>query len=183
MNNANTNKINTDKINTKFSKTKLLVLTALLFAIALILSIVENSLPSLGGGIAGIKLGLSNIAVMFALFFVNRNSAFAIAVLKAGFVFITRGPIAALLSFSGGVLSVLIMAVLIYIFKDRISYLVLSIFGSITHNFGQFVVVSLIYTNISLWFYLPVLLFAGVMAGIATSTLLRFILPALKRLV
>ncbi len=167
------------------SKTKLLVLTALLFAVALVLSVVENSLPSISLliPVPGVKLGLSNIAVMYALFFLKKKPAFAIAVLKGLFVAMTRGPIAGLLSLSGGVLSVLVMSLLIFVFKDRISYLALSIFGSITHNVGQFIVVSLIYTNMYLWVYLPVLLISGVIAGIATSILLRFILPAFNRLV
>ncbi len=167
------------------TKTKLLVLTALLFAVALVLSIVENSLPSVSFflPVPGVKLGLSNIAVMYALFFLNKKPAFAIAVLKGLFVVMTRGPIAGLLSFSGGVLSVIVMSLLMYLFRNKISYLALSIFGSITHNVGQFIVVSLIYTNMYLWVYLPVLLISGVIAGIATSILLRFILPAFNRLV
>lgn len=164
-------------------KTKLLVLTALLFAVALVLSIVENSLPTLPIAVPGIKLGLSNIAVMYALFFLDKKSAFMIATLKASFVLITRGPIAGLLSFCGGMLSLVIMSILLIIFKDKISYFVLSIFGSVFHNVGQFVAISLIYTNMYLWAYLPFLLIAGVIAGAATSTLLRFIIPAFKRLV
>ncbi len=167
------------------TKTKLLVLTSLLFAVALVLSIVENSLPSVSllVPVPGVKLGLSNIAVMYALFFLNKKPAIAIAVLKGMFVVMTRGPIAGLLSLSGGLLSVIVMSLLMFIFKDKISYLVLSIFGSIMHNVGQFIVVSIIYDNIYLWVYLPVLLISGVVAGIATSTLLRFILPAFNRLV
>ena len=164
-------------------KTKQLVLTALLFAVALVLSVVENSLPPVSGGVPGVKLGLSNIAVMFALFFLYKRQALIIAVLKAFFVVITRGPIAGLLSLSGGVLSIAVMVLLMFAFKDRISYLILSIAGAIAHNLGQFVIVSLIYTNMYLMVYLPVHLIAGIIAGIATSTLLKFILPALKKLV
>lgn len=164
-------------------KTKQLVLTALLFAVALVLSVVENSLPPVSGGVPGVKLGLSNIAVMFALFFLYKRQALIIAILKAFFVVITRGPIAGLLSLAGGVLSIVVMALLIFVFKDRISYLILSISGAIAHNLGQFVIVSLIYTNMYLLVYLPVLLIAGIVAGIATSTLLKFILPAFKKLV
>lgn len=162
-----------------------MVLTALLFAVALVLSVVENTLPSVSlvVPVPGVKLGLSNIAVMYALFFLDKKPAFVIAVLKSLFVVMTRGPIAGLLSFSGGVLSVLVMSLLIIIFKERISYLALSMFGSIMHNVGQFIVVSLIYTSIYLWVYLPVLLISGVVAGIATSALLRFILPAFNKLV
>jgi len=164
-------------------KTKLLVLTALLFAVALVLSVVENSIPPIPFPVPGVKLGLSNIAVMYALFFLDKKPAFTIGILKALFVCITRGPIAGLLSFCGGMLSLVIMSVLILIFKDKISYFVLSIFGSVFHNVGQFVAISFIYTNMHLLALLPFLLIAGVIAGMATSTLLRFIMPAFKRLV
>lgn len=162
-------------------KTKMLVLTSILFAMALILAVVENSIPPLPFVVPGVKLGLSNIAVMYALFFLDKKQAFAIAVLKALFVVATRGFIAGVLSFSGGILSLLVMSLLLLVFKDKVSYFVLSISGAVFHNIGQFVVISLIYTSVYLWVYVPVLLISGVIAGIATSTLLKFILPALKR--
>ena len=162
------------------SKTKKIVLTSILFAIALILSIVENFLPTVPIPVPGIKFGLANIVVMYTLFFIGKSSAFSIVVLKALFVFITRGVVAGFLSLTGGTFSILIMIILLSLFKDKISYLILSIFGAIFHNIGQFTAISLIYTGINLWFYLPPLLIFGVIAGLVTSIILRFILPALK---
>ena len=46
-------------------KTKRLVLLAMLTAVAMILSYVESLLPSVG--IPGVKMGLANIAVIFAI--------------------------------------------------------------------------------------------------------------------
>lgn len=162
--------------------TKLTVMTALLFAIAIVLSIIEGLFPPIIVFAPGVKLGLSNIVVMYALFFLKKKQAFTIAILKALFVFVTRGAIAGILSFSGGILSLLVMLSLLYIFRERISYLSLSIFGSVSHNIGQFIAIAYIYKGIYFWAYLPTLLIAGVIAGIGTSTLLRFILPAFKRL-
>lgn len=164
------------------NKTRQLVLTSLLFATALVLAFIENTLPPIMVSVPGVKFGLSNIAVMYALFFLGKKEAFTIAVLKAFFVFLTRGFVAALLSLCGGVLSIVVMVLLIYIFKDKISYLLLSVSGAVFHNIGQFIAISLIYTNMYLWVYLPVLLISGVFAGIATATLLKFILPAFSRL-
>lgn len=164
------------------NKTKGLVLTALLFAIAIVLSIIENSLPSIVIGVSGVKLGLSNIAVMYTLFFLTRKQAFIVAILKSFFVFLTRGAIAGALSLTGGIMSLIIMIILMLIFKKKISYLIISIFGAVFHNVGQLFAVSFIFTSIYIWAYLPVLLFAGVLAGIATSTLLKFILPAFEKL-
>jgi len=129
-----------------------------------------------------VKFGLSNIAVMYTLFFLGRRRVFSIVVLKALFVLVTRGFIAGILSFFGGILSITVMAVLMLIYRERISYLVLSIFGAIFHNIGQFTVILIIYTNLFILSYLPVLLISGLVAGIITSTLLKFILPVLKKI-
>ena len=178
------NDMATDKISTvNLNKTQRMVLAGLIFATALVLSIVENMLPPLPIAVPGVKFGLSNIAVMYALFFLGNKQAYIIAILKAFFVFITRGIIAAALSFFGGILSLTIMLLLLLLFKERISYLIVSIFGAVFHNIGQFIVISLLYMGMNIWAYFPVLLISGVIAGIVTSTLLKFILPALKRLV
>lgn len=173
---------NKTKSNINFNKTKQLTLTGLLFALALVLSVVENTVPAMVIPVPGVKLGLSNIVVMFALFFVGKGQAFSLAILKAFFVFLVRGTVAAFLSLCGGIFSLVIMMLLLIIFKEKISYTVVSIFGSIFHNVGQFIAISIIYTSIGLWAYLPILIIAGVIAGIITATLLRIILPALKKL-
>lgn len=98
------------------NSTKGLVLTALLFAMAIVLSVVENSFPSIIIGVPGVKLGLSNIAVMYGLFFLSKRQGYMIAVLKAVFVFFTRGTVAGLLSLLGGILSLTIMVLLLLIF-------------------------------------------------------------------
>lgn len=165
----------------QLNKTRTLVLTSLLFAIAIILSVVENSLPPILVGVPGVKLGLSNIAVMYTLFFLTKRQAFMVAVLKSAFVFMTRGAVAAALSLTGGMLSLLVMIVFLYVFRDRISYLVLSIFGAVFHNVGQLVAISVLFTSLYIWAYLPVLLVTGVAAGVATSTLLKFVLPAFQK--
>ena len=159
-----------------------MVLTAMLFAAAMVLSFVENSLPPLPITIPGVKFGLSNIAVMYALFFINVSSAFTIAVLKAGFTVMTRGAVAGLLSLTGGLLSVIIMLVLLRVFKDKLSYFALSMSGAVSHNIGQYMVVSMINPVAVMWYYLPVLLISGILAGLLTSVLLKFILPAFKKL-
>lgn len=161
-------------------RTKALALTALFFAVSVILAAVENALPSFS--VPGIRLGLSNIIVMYALFFFTKRRAFAIAVLKSMFILMTRGIVAGFLSLFGGIISILVMSLLMVIFKEKISYLMLSIFGAIAHNLGQFTAVSIIFAHLYMWAYLPVLFIAGVAAGAVTSTILRFIIPCFKML-
>lgn len=163
------------------NKTQKLVLTSLFFAIAIILSVIEHSLPPLPFTIPGVKFGLSNIAVMYVLFFLGKKSAYGVAVLKAVFVFSTRGWIASVLSLTGGLFSITIMILLMFLFKDKVSYLLLSIFGAIFHNIGQLVAVSIVYTNLYLMYYMPVLILTGIIAGVVTSVLLNVIRPAFNR--
>ena len=164
----------------RVEKTRKVVLTAVLFAVALVLSIVESMIPPVPIPVPGVKFGLSNIVVMYSLLLLGKSTAFTIAILKSMFAIITRGTVAGLLSFTGGIFSILIMIVLMYIFKDSISYFILSVFGAVFHNIGQFTAISLIYVGMNFWFYLPLLIILGFFAGIVTSSLLRFILPALK---
>ena len=62
---------NTTQTEQRLAKTRLLVLTGLLFALALVLAIIENTMPPLVISVPGLKLGLSNMAVMYSLFFLK----------------------------------------------------------------------------------------------------------------
>lgn len=152
----------------------------LLFALALVLSFVESAIPVSGFLPAGVKPGLSNIVTMYAVFFWGYGEAFSIAVLKSLFVFITRGATAAFLSVSGGVFSVLLMLLLL-LPKRKLSYLVISMFGSVAHNLAQLLAASVLLGSDALY-YAPVLVVSGVLMGVLTGILLRAVLPALGRL-
>lgn len=168
-----------DRTQQNITSTKRLVLTALLFGTSLVLSYVEGLFPAVP--VPGVKLGLSNVIVMYALFFLSKKQAFSIAILKGVFVFAVRGPIAGLLSLTGGILSLVAMIALSRITRGKASYLISSVTGAVFHNVGQFIVVSFIYSFGEIWIYLPWLIILGVAAGVVTSILLRVILPALQR--
>ncbi len=169
-----------ETIETNSAKIKRLTMLALFFAVAVVLSFIESSFPPIPFFPPGVKLGLSNIAVMYSLFFLGKREAAYIIVLKALFVFLIRGATAGFLSFSGGLFSFIVMTVIMFLFKEHVSYLVLSIFGALFHNIGQFVAISIIFGSLTLLAYLPFLIVMGVFAGVATATILRFILPVLK---
>lgn len=50
----------------------------------------------------GVKPGLANIVVMYALFFLGRGQALTLVLLKSFFAMLTRGPSAGALSLAGG---------------------------------------------------------------------------------
>jgi heptaprenyl diphosphate synthase len=83
--------------------------TGMLFALAIALSFLESAITPLLGLMPAMKLGLSNLVVMYALLFLNTRTAAELVLLKALFALLTRGPIAGFLSLCGGVLSFLVL--------------------------------------------------------------------------
>jgi len=163
-------------------KVKRLALMGLLFALAMALSFLESLLPALPMLPPGIRLGLSNIVTMYALFVLGPVSGYTIAILKALFVLLTRGAVAAAMSAAGGVFSVTIMLLLSLLPGIKEQYLLLSVFGGAAHNIGQLVMARFIINNQYVWYYFPVLLAAGLLMGAITGTALRVVLPYLNRL-
>lgn len=163
-------------------KVKRLALMGLLFALAMALSFLESLLPALPMLPPGIRLGLSNIVTMYALFVLGPVSGYTIAVLKALFVLLTRGAVAAAMSAAGGVFSVTIMLLLSLLPGIKEQYLLLSVFGGAAHNIGQLVMARFIINNQYVWYYFPVLLAAGLLMGAITGIALRVVLPYLNRL-
>ena len=163
-------------------KVKRLALMGLLFALAMALSFLESLLPALPMLPPGIRLGLSNIVTMYALFVLGSVSGYTIAILKALFVLLTRGAVAAAMSAAGGVFSVTIMLLLSLLPGIKEQHLLLSVFGGAAHNIGQLVMARFIINNQYVWYYFPVLLAAGLLMGAITGMALRVVLPYLNRL-
>lgn len=166
--------------NIRFATRRLAVL-GMMLAVIVVLSVIEHSLPPIPFLPPSVRLGVSNVVTMYALFFIGNSAAFTLAMLKSLFVLFTRGGIAGLLSFCGGILSICVLVLLTAIFKDRISYLLLSIFGAISHNIGQIAAASVVLHSNIMLYYLPALLVSGVLLGTVTGILLRVAMPALTR--
>ena len=166
----------------KENKTKKLTTMAMIFALAIVLSFAESLIMPLFALPPGVKLGLSNIAVMYTLVYMGFGPAFELALLKGLFAFLTRGFTAGLLSGMGGVFSIAIMFVLQKIFKDKINYYTLSVFGALFHNVGQMVGASFIFGSAFTLYYLPVLAVSAVVMGVITGAVLTAVLPALAKI-
>lgn len=163
-------------------KVRRLAQMGLLFALAMALSFLESLLPALPMLPPGIRLGLSNIVTMYALFVLGPVSGYTIAVLKSLFVLLTRGAVAAAMSMAGGIASVTVMLLLYLLPGMKKQYLLLSIFGGAAHNMGQLVAARFIINNQYVWYYLPVLLAAGLLMGAITGMALKVVMPYLNRL-
>ena len=164
------------------SRVRTVALMGMLFSLAMTLSFFESFLAGLMALPPGIKPGLSNIVVIFAMLSLGRREAFLLALLKAGFVLLTRGAIASLLSLSGGLLSVAVMALLAGSARVTVGCRLLSVLGGVSHNTAQLAVAALLIGNHYLLYYLPVLLLAGILTGLLTGSIYLSLEPYLKRL-
>ena len=147
-------------------RTKKLTTLALLTTTAMILSYVESLLPS--AGVPGVKLGLANIAVIFALFRLGGKSALAVSLVRVFMVTMLFGSMSALLySLAGAALSLGVMALLRR--TGRFSSVGVSVAGGVAHNAGQILMAMLLLGTARLAYYYPILVLSGVAGGIFTG--------------
>lgn len=162
-----------------------MALDGILAALAIALSFLESLIPDIAFLPPGAKLGLSNIAVMFAVMIVGYGDGLSIAAVKSGFVFFTRGLSSFFMSFAGGMLSCISLIILTSAckkLKKEYSYIGISVICAVMHNIGQITAASVYMTTNLVTSYLPLLLIFGVIAGIITGIILKTVMPALSKL-
>ena len=144
-------------------KTKRVTLMAMCIALAMILSYVESQIPS--PGIPGVKLGLANIVVIYALYKLGWREAVGISLLRVLLVSLLFGHIASLLYSAAG--AALSLAGMIPLKKtEKLSCVAVSVLGGVLHNVGQ-ILMAWILMGQNVVYYLPVLILSGVGAGVA----------------
>lgn len=145
-------------------ETKKLAVMGLLTALAMIFGYVEAILP-VSVGIPGVKLGIANIVIVFALYRLKTSEAFLINIVRIVLVSFMFGNLSIMLySLAGGILSFWAMAFLKK--SDRFSIYGVSIAGGVCHNVGQLSVAMLVLETGSLIYYGPVLLLSGLITGL-----------------
>ena len=153
---------------------------ALLIALAMVLSWLESLVP-VSAAVPGMKLGLTNLVVIFALYRMRTADAAMISFIRVLLVSFTFGNAYAFAySMAGAVLSLFIMWILKK--SGRFSTVGVSIAGGVGHNLGQVIVASLVLETEKIFFYLPVLMVSGIAAGICIGLLGGVITERLKKL-
>lgn len=142
---------------------------ALLCALAVSLSALEGIFTPLLP--PGAKAGLSNIVVMFAAATAGLPATLAVVLFKAVFALATRGAVSALLSFTGGLGSALLLY-LLFRFSGRLGIFGISMLGALTHSVLQLFASYFLYGE-AIFAYLPILLLLSLPSGLITASLLR----------
>lgn len=145
-------------------KTQKLTVMALTTAIALVLSFIESQIPAFVA-VPGVKMGLPNIAIVYALYRLGWKEAAMISLTRVVLVSLLFGSAASFLySFAGAVLSLLGMTLLKK--TGKYTEIVVSVAGGVLHNIGQIAMASIILETDALRYYLPFLLVSGILAGV-----------------
>ena len=140
---------------------------ALLVALAMVLSWLENMVP-LPVTIPGVKLGLTNLVVIFALYRISPWDAAWVSIIRVLLVAMTFGNAYSLAySLAGAGLSLTVMVMLKQ--SKKFSILGVGIAGGIAHNIGQIFAAIVVLRTARIAWYLPVLIISGTLAGIAVG--------------
>lgn len=145
--------------------TKQLTACALLAAMALGLSYLENLFPlALAIPLPGVKLGLANIVTVFALYALGAGQAFLILIARCLLGSLFAGNLNALIfSLLGGVSAMAAMTGLSRL--RRLSVYGVSAGGAAAHNCGQVAAAILTLGSMAPLYYLPVLLGVSLLTG------------------
>ena len=165
-------------------RTRRIAVCGLLTAVALVLSLVERMFPlSAVVPIPGIKLGLANVATLFALVRLGRRDAFAILLVRVILASVFMGSITSFLfALFGGLLALLTMALLLPGCNLWFSLIGISIAGAAAHNIGQIGAAMLVLRSVYVAAYLPLLLLSALVMGVTTGIVSRVTIEHLEKI-
>jgi len=155
-----------------------MVQLTMLLSMSIVLHLIDQSIH-LPIPIPGVKLGLANIMGIMALYMFGYKEMISVNFLRVLLSGLLRGSIFSTgfwISFSGVILSTLVVILLYRILKETL--VVLSVISSIFHSIGQLCMVSFLYQTVNMFWNLPMMLLLAVPMGILTGMVAQ---EALKR--
>ena len=149
---------------------------ALLTAMALIISLLENFIPI---PVPGVKLGIANAVSLYLLLYHRPIESFAVLTARLLLAALISGnPSSLLYSAAGGLLALLVCWLL---HKTKFfSPIGLSVAGAALHHVGQLTCAALITGSSSIFSYLPVMLLCSLVTGSITGLLCIVVYKRIK---
>lgn len=162
------------------SKTMFITMLA---AQALILGLIERSLPSPFAFAPGAKLGLGNLISLVAIFCLSPRDSFKVIFLRLGLSTLLIGGFSTFLyALSGTLLSYFGMLASKQLGPKRVSLIGISTLGGMLHNLGQLLVFAIIARSVAPLNYLPILAFSGSLSGFIIGLAGHFLLQKITPL-
>ena len=155
-------------------KTRKLTLLSLLTAIALTIFMVEAQIPALVP-IPGVKMGLSNIVTVFAVFALGPAEGAAVLFVRIFLGAVFAGNFSTIFySAAGGFCAILVTILLKKILTNKQLW-VAGAFGAVAHSIGQMAMAILISGTPGLILYLPVMIVISIITGCFTGLCAQFL--------
>lgn len=166
------------KTNISLRTIRLVTLSAII-AVAMILSYVESLIPAFVA-VPGVKIGLSNIATVFALYALGWPYAICVSVVRVFLSALLFGNFVSLIySLSGAALALLAMILLNKL--DIFSSVGVSVAGGICHNAGQIIAACLVMETAAISLYLIPLVISGTIAGVVIGVIAGNLVERVKK--
>ena len=159
--------------------TKQLVTLSALIAVAMILSYIESMIPAFVA-VPGVKMGLSNIATVFALYALGCQYAICVSVVRVFLSALLFGNFVSLIySLSGAALALALMILLKKL--DSFSSVGVSVAGGVGHNAGQIIAACIVMENAAISLYIIPLIISGTISGIVIGLVAGNLVERVKK--
>ncbi len=159
--------------------TKQLVTLSALIAVAMILSYIESMIPAFVA-VPGVKMGLSNIATVFALYALGWQYAICVSVVRVFLSALLFGNFVSLIySLSGAALALALMILLKKL--DSFSSVGVSVAGGVGHNAGQIIAACIVMENAAISLYIIPLIISGTISGIVIGLVAGNLVERVKK--
>lgn len=159
--------------------TKQLVTLSAIIAVAMILSYIESMIPAFVA-VPGVKMGLSNIATVFALYALGWPYAICVSVVRVFLSALLFGNFVSLIySLSGAALALGLMILLKKL--NKFSSIGVSVAGGVGHNAGQIIAACIVMKNAAISIYIIPLLISGTISGIVIGLIAGNLVERVKK--
>ena len=159
--------------------TKQLVTLSALIGVAMILSYIESMIPPLVA-VPGVKIGLSNIATVFALYALGWPYAIIVSVVRVFLSALLFGNFVSLIySLAGATLALSLMIGLKFI--ESFSSVGVSVAGGVGHNAGQIIAACIVMKNGAISLYIIPLIISGTIAGVVIGLIAGSLVERVKK--
>lgn len=152
------------------SQTHRIVYLGLMTGLALGLHLFEAMIPlPTDLVVPGFKLGLANIVSLYVIMNFGIKDAITVSILRTVLGSVLSGTfwtITFFFSFSGGLVSAIVMGLIYKYGSKYFSILGVSLLGALTHNLAQLLVASFVIQTLGILGYLPMMLFFALPTGL-----------------
>ncbi|MDR1571463.1 MAG: Gx transporter family protein [Clostridiales Family XIII bacterium] len=155
-------------------------MAGLFLAFILVTGLMERALP-LDMIVPGARLGLSNVAILAAVYLFRFRTALALTLMKCLLLsMLAGGPSYLLYSLGGSLPAVAAMWALARALGDRVSPVGVSVAGAACHSVGQTLTACAALENMWMLAYLPPLLLVSAASGAVVGLIAKQALPRLR---